>query len=172
MHRLRNDAAPSYAGKTPEQIEARRKRAKDHYRANKDAVRAKTRKVYDEQPEIWRLGGIRQRAREQGLPCNLTAEDVRAPEFCPVLGIRLERNRGKGHGPAPNSPSVDRIIPELGYVKGNVIVVSNLANCIKHNATPEQIRLVADFYARLQAERATIDLQHLHTVQKIEEEQS
>ena len=84
------------------------------------------------------------------MPCDITVEDIAAPEYCPVLGMKLERNhKGRNAGPQPCSPSVDRIIPELGYVKGNVIVISHLANAIKQNATPEQIRKVADFYDRL-----------------------
>ncbi len=48
-----------------------------------------------------------------------------------------------------SSPSLDRIIPEKGYVKGNVIVVSNKANVIKNNATPEEIIAVGEFYKKL-----------------------
>lgn len=47
------------------------------------------------------------------------------------------------------SPTLDRIIPRRGYVPGNVIVVSNLANRIKSSATARQIRRVATFYEML-----------------------
>ena len=43
----------------------------------------------------------------------------------------------------------DRIIPELGYVEGNLVIVSDLANRIKTNATPEQIIKVGEFYKKL-----------------------
>lgn len=39
-------------------------------------------------------------------------------------------------------PSLDKIIPKLGYVKGNVWVVSNKANRIKSNATIEELELL------------------------------
>lgn len=42
---------------------------------------------------------------------------------------------------------MDKIDPSRGYVKGNVIVVSGLANRIKTNATLEQIKKVYDFYS-------------------------
>lgn len=34
---------------------------------------------------------------------------------------------------------MDKIIPEKGYVKGNVRVISALANLMKNNATIEQL---------------------------------
>ena len=47
------------------------------------------------------------------------------------------------------SPSIDRIIPTLGYVRGNVIVVSLKANRIKNDATPDELMEVARFYKEL-----------------------
>lgn len=52
--------------------------------------------------------------------------------------------RGKGFV-TPNSPVLDKIIPELGYIKDNIHVISNKANLIKSNATPREIKLVADY---------------------------
>ena len=40
--------------------------------------------------------------------------------------------------------TVDRIDSSLGYVKGNVWVVSYRANAIKRDATPEELRRIAD----------------------------
>jgi hypothetical protein len=40
------------------------------------------------------------------------------------------------------SPTLDRIIPERGYIKGNVLIVSHLANRIMTDATVEQVRRV------------------------------
>ena len=34
---------------------------------------------------------------------------------------------------------MDKIIPELGYVKGNVRIISTLANTMKSNATKDQL---------------------------------
>lgn len=93
------------------------------------------------------LTSIRARAKKKGIPFNLTLEDLLdIPDVCPILGLKLERNLGNTF-PSNNSPSVDRIVPELGYVKGNILIISNLANKIKQDATPEQIIKVGKFYA-------------------------
>lgn len=67
------------------------------------------------------------------------------PDRCPVLGIPLRPGDGVSHD---GSPQLDRLVPELGYVSGNVAVISRLANTIKQNATPQQIRAVADWFEK------------------------
>lgn len=69
----------------------------------------------------------------------ITEADIVIPEFCPVLGIRLERGTS---GRFSASPSVDRYFPENGYAPGNVIVTSFRANCIKGNSTLEEMEKV------------------------------
>lgn len=88
---------------------------------------------------VW-LIRIRKRAKELGLEFSLSAEDLKIPATCPLLGIPLLRG---GEQNAPNTPSLDRIDPQKGYVKGNVRVVSFLANSMKRNATKEQLLLFA-----------------------------
>lgn len=69
----------------------------------------------------------------------MTEEDFIIPEKCPVLGLSLKRG---DYGAKYNSPSIDRIIPGLGYTKGNVRIISYRANWLKNNATPEEIELL------------------------------
>ena len=76
---------------------------------------------------------------------NITIEDINIPEKCPVLGIPLVLHKGEGKGPKYDSPSVDRIDSNLGYVKGNVRVISWRANTLKSNANyTEILALYAD----------------------------
>lgn len=91
--------------------------------------------------EFFVLKGIQSRARKIGIPFNLTIEDVEAPSFCPILGIPLIRNKGKRYA-SPNSPTVDRFIPSIGYVKGNVQVISHRANQIKSDASLEELKKI------------------------------
>ncbi len=86
------------------------------------------------------------RAIAKGVPFAITPEDIEVPEVCPVLGIPLVRNHsGKGH--KYNSPTLDRVIPELGYVKGNIVVMSARANTIKSNANASEILKVGFWLA-------------------------
>jgi hypothetical protein len=53
------------------------------------------------------------------------------------------------NGRTPSSPSLDRIVPSLGYVPGNVVVVSWKVNRIKCDASVDDLRKIADFYEKL-----------------------
>ena len=81
------------------------------------------------------LSRVKYRAAEKGLKFDITHKDLVIPEVCPILKIPLELQLGKGRGLHPNSPSVDRINPKLGYIKGNVRVISARANLLKSDAT-------------------------------------
>lgn len=84
------------------------------------------------------LHGARKRAKAQGLPCTITEEDIIIPQYCPYLGTELETSSPRGSSRS-NVYSLDKIIPELGYVPGNIEVISHLANTMKSNATEEQL---------------------------------
>lgn len=89
------------------------------------------------------LSRTKSRAKKAGLPFDLTLADIVIPERCPILDIPLRERTGRG-GALRDSPSVDRKVPELGYVKGNVGIISHAANWLKSNATLDQLqRLVA-----------------------------
>ena len=96
------------------------------------------------------LSNTKVRAKAKNIPFDLEVTDIIIPEFCPVLGIKLERATGR---PTASSPSIDKIVPSLGYVKGNIIVISYRANMIKNNATPEEILLVGEFFKKLSEAR-------------------
>lgn len=129
--------ADQYKNLSPE------RRAKDNRRASK---------WMKDNPEKAMHVRSKNRAKTLGLPFNIEYSDIVIPEYCPVLGIKIERGIGRSNH-SDNSPSLDRIIPSLGYVKGNVIVISNRANKIKHNATPEEILKVAEFFSIVIKER-------------------
>lgn len=88
------------------------------------------------------LGLAKYRAKKKGLPFNLTARDLWIPEYCPILGLKLERGVGRPHA---NSPSLDRVKPELGYVRGNVNVISHRANTLKGAGTLEEFEKIVAY---------------------------
>ena len=104
--------------------------------------REQLRRYREEKPAMLIVLQARQRAKRQDIDCTITTADVRIPPFCPVLGIRLERARGCV---ADHSPTLDRIDPSLGYVPGNVAVISNRANRIKNDGTSEEHELIAQW---------------------------
>ena len=89
----------------------------------------------------------RRRAKVKHLDCNIDHEYIRSlvGSHCPIFGTPFEWSAARGNGnlTLPNSPSLDRIDPTKGYVKGNVWIISHRANCIKSNATHEELKLVA-----------------------------
>lgn len=88
------------------------------------------------------LASIKQRALARGIPFDLTIADIRdnTPTHCPVLGIELSFDED-----TDTSPSVDRLVPELGYIRTNIRIISNRANRIKSDGTAEEHRLVSEW---------------------------
>ncbi len=78
-------------------------------------------------PAIALHSRARQRAARRGLPFNLNVSDVVVPPICPALGVPIII----GETRSPYSPSLDRIRPALGYVRGNTRVISDKANRLK-----------------------------------------
>jgi hypothetical protein len=99
----------------------------------------------EKHPEVYVWRNARNRAKEKGLEFSITLDDIVIPEFCPVLGIKLE----KGNGPFKDaSPSLDRLDNVKGYVKGNIAVISWRANRLKSDATIEEIEKLIAFMER------------------------
>lgn len=63
---------------------------------------------------------------------------------CAILGTPLNWCE-KTEKPKPDSPSLDKIIPELGYIKGNVAWVSHKANTIKSYGSLEEHQKIVDY---------------------------
>jgi len=85
---------------------------------------------------------------------DLSDGDLVVPEKCPVLGIPLFRTRGKV---ADNTPTVDRLIGHLGYVRGNVSVISWRANCLKRDCDdPAVFEAIAAYIRRSRRPRSAV----------------
>lgn len=81
----------------------------------------------------------KQRAKVKGLSFTIAIDDVIIPEMCPVFGIPLDR-RNRLH-----APTLDRVVNDLGYIKGNVKVISAKANRLKNNGTIEEFQQIINY---------------------------
>ena len=87
----------------------------------------------------------RKRAAKKGVPYSITAAYIISilTDKCPIFGT--EFNFGKNRGVQPTSPSLDRIVPSLGYIEGNVVIISSKANSIKSAYEAKDLYKVADW---------------------------
>ena len=94
--------------------------------------------------------GIKYRAKKNNLLFDLKESDINVPEYCPILNIKLipfSENHNKTII-NDSAPTVDRLIPEKGYVKGNVVVISWRANRIKGDGTLQEHKLILEYMRR------------------------
>lgn len=145
-----------YQEKNKEHISLQRKQ---YYQKNKDNIAAKSKEYYQENKEyiIQRssdyrinnkikvlLSDARKRAKKKGLEFSITEEDLLPiPLICPILNQPLILNStGKVN---PFSPSIDRIVNSLSYIKNNVRLISFRANYIKSDSTKNEIGRIVDY---------------------------
>jgi hypothetical protein len=102
----------------------------------------------------------KRRAQRKSLPFDLTLDYLQAiaPDKCPIFKESLMWGINKKEDSKmirPMSPSLDRVVPSKGYIRGNVAWMSVKANMIKSNANSEELYLVADW---LKIKEKEIDL--------------
>jgi len=115
---------------------------KEYYQENRDEMLLAQKKDRLSNPEKYLLKAAKKRAKEKGLPFDISLEDIIIPDACPVFGFPLEVGTISERN---NSPSLDKIIPELGYVKGNVKVISFKANSLKRDGLIEDFEKIISY---------------------------
>lgn len=86
----------------------------------------------------------RTRAREAGLPFEITRDDVRAilsDWTCTYCAVPVGTFAGSTQ---PTSATLDRLIPEEGYTPGNTVLACHRCNAAKAEHTPTSLRAWAD----------------------------
>lgn len=123
---------------------AMQKRRRDPKKCRENSLRWKN-KIISKSPEHFLWFRMKWNAKAKGIKFNIKPEDLKIPEFCEVLGIKLlvfSPNSNGRRAPHPRSASIDRLDSSKGYVRGNVKVISHLANLIKNIGTVEQHKRV------------------------------
>lgn len=116
----------------------RRKLSEEEKQAQNEK-RRESRKISPES-SLW--SQAKKRAKKKGIEFSIDIDDIIVTKLCPILWIPLHVGDGKL---TVNSPSLDRVDNNRGYVKGNIMVVSHLANTMKSSATKEQLLRFADY---------------------------
>lgn len=119
-----------------------KKETRNWQQKNPEKVREYKRSYKERNPLRSLYHAAKRRAKDYSVPFDLEYMDIEVPEYCPILGIKLEYNKGSVGN---NSPSLDRIIPELGYTKSNIRVISYQANRYKSNLSREQLQKFLDY---------------------------
>ncbi len=126
----------------------KKQRSKRTTREYKDKVNIKMKEYRKNNPLKMLVRWARGKCKKYGLPFNLKETDLEYTGKCLVFGTELK----VGDENLDNSPTLDRIIPELGYIKGNVQIISHLANRIKNNSTIEQLEQVVSYVKKYKGE--------------------
>lgn len=125
---------------------------KEEYEKLLDKVikqRAYVKQYQHERQEYRLLAAAKQRAKSSNLEFALELEDINIPEYCPYLNCEITNIFGEGR--VWSNASIDRIDSSKGYIKGNIQVISDLANRMKQNASVEQLIAFANGILKLYA---------------------
>jgi hypothetical protein len=90
---------------------------------------------------------VKARSIQINVPFDLSPEYLEEiwTGYCPVLNIPIELDVGVNK---EYSAELDRFIPSLGYIKGNVAFLSRRINRIKDNATIEELEKLVKWMSR------------------------
>ncbi len=106
-----------------------------HYLANRALLTSDPRKSL--------FYSARKRAKESGLPFEISLDHILLGSPCLLCGKDMKKST---HGVKHDSPTLDKIYPQRGYVPGNVKVICYECNMRKRDWTPETMK---DFLEKL-----------------------
>lgn len=108
------------------------------YENNREKTLAAVKQWRKDNKERFMWNQAKCRAKKKGMDFTLEVSDIVIPTHCPVFGIPLFSNDGKGA--CPNSPTLDRLDQTKGYIKGNIWVISSKANTIKSYSSLDDLK--------------------------------
>lgn len=116
------------------------KQAKEWKAKNPESFKRSQNKWLENNPNYIMYHNARRRALDAGIPFTISFKDIIIPTHCPILGIEFKVQDNREY-----RPSLDRIIPSLGYVPGNIAIISMRANRIKSDGSAEEHRKIAEY---------------------------
>jgi hypothetical protein len=92
-------------------------------------------------------------AKKRGILFNLEVDALiemakTAKWRCAVTGLKLNTVKDKQHRRAPYGPSIDRIVPSLGYTHGNVRIVCMAANFAMNEWGDEVMKTLSEAWIK------------------------
>jgi len=136
---------------------AQRLSAKKYREKNKEKAKAATKKwrennkdKFNSARRNWRTKNLvrclfleaRSRAKKRGVEFTIEVDDIpEMGDFCPIFGTKFPPPDVRK---TPFSPSIDRIDPTKGYIKGNVWIIGYRANLVKNDGTADEHQKIAD----------------------------
>mgnify|MGYP003421634926 CR=1 FL=1 len=149
---------PQTAERKSEYAKERRARIGAHLRAqnalwraeNRDALLTSNMKRRLAKRAMCLVAAARVRSRAKQIPFTLTAEDIAALQAvinagkCELSGATFVLDGPRG----PLSPSLDRIVPARGYVRGNVRVICHALNAALGDWGEDALRPIMEGWLR------------------------
>ena len=118
---------------------------------NCENLRMKNNYIKNPIPQM--LSNAKIRSKEKNIEFNIDTKYLKSifpkDNMCPVLNISFQggyMNEDKKN--KDYSPSLDRIVPEKGYVKGNLVFVCNIINRVKSDSSMEILEKTLNFYRK------------------------
>ena len=112
----------------------------------------------------------KKRSKKKNIPYNLTTEYLRSifPKdfMCPILNYKMVVN---DNVVGKLSPTLDRINPRLGYVKGNVEFVCMLANHMMSNATGQDLTRFSKWINNRYKREVNNDKKYVHKTHGVQQ---
>ena len=88
---------------------------------------------------------LKNKARRNNIPFTITLDQIERPEYCPVFGVRLNYGWSGEDRLTFDKASFDKVIPALGYIPGNVFIISWRANSLKSNMSLNELRKIMKY---------------------------
>lgn len=121
-----------------------RKSLLDKWEKKRNSLTEEEKNIISEKQKNWYRRDIRlrmltrakDRSKKLGIECTIDLEDIVIPDLCPLLNVPFK------YGTQTNkwyTYSLDRIDNSKGYVKGNIQVITYLANTMKSQASKEEL---------------------------------